>query len=331
MTRVLVTGATGFLGRHLCRHLLDLGYEVRGTRRQNVAGSGDQSIQWTTLPTIGPDTDWTAALDGVAYVIHLAHRAHQIDVHGDDARTALFRISVDGTRSLASAVASVRDLRRLILVSSIGAMRSFAERALTEESPCQPDTDYGRSKLEAEDVLRSILADTSADWCIVRPPLVYGPGNPGNMARLLRLVETGVPLPLGAIENRRSFVYIGNLIDALERCMHHPGASRQTFLVSDSTDVSTPELLRILGRVSGKAVRIFPVPLRILRGMGRLGDGLLRVTGRSYGIDTYGVDRLTHSLTVDASAIRRAIGWSPRFTLEEGLSVTLGPDGLISG
>src|SRR5690606_4094669 len=151
-------------------------------------------------------------------------------------------------------------VKRLVFVSSIGAVCTLSEETVTESTPCDPESDYGKSKRGAELKLQEILADAPADWCILRPTLVYGPENPGNMLRLLQLIKTGLPLPLGSVRNRRSFVFVGNLVDALEKCMHHPGVSRKIFHVSDNEVFSTPELLGLLGRQTGRPVRLLPFP-----------------------------------------------------------------------
>lgn len=324
MSLFLVTGATGFVGRHLCKLLHESGHSIRATRR-STDGASDFSvpIEWIDGIEIGPDTDWFAALDGVEFVIHLAALAHQIGAKGERRLNEFMRINAHGTRRLADAIAASRTVSRLVFTSSVGAVKSIAHETITAATPCDPQNDYGRSKRAAELEIEEVLRMTRADWCIIRPTLVYGPGNPGNMARLLELIYRRIPLPFGAIRNQRSFVFVGNLADALVRCATNPGASRQTFLISDGESVSTAELTRRLAHHACVPARIFPMPPALLRCLGIAGDIFSRCTGKSTGFDSYSVERLTGSLAVDSSLIRSATGWRPVFTMEEGLARTL--------
>lgn len=271
------------------------------------------------VPDIGPATDWGEALDGVTAVAHLAGLAHQVGltVGPEDYE----RVNVAGTRGLATAARDA-SVHRFVFISSIGAVCSQSDTVVDERTPPEPDTAYGESKLRAERAVRAALRDTGTDWVILRPPLVYGPGNPGNMARLLKLVRTGLPLPFGAIRNRRSFIYVGNLVDAILHGLDSRGAARGTFVVSDGREVSTPELIRLLGTVAGYPARLIPVPVAGLRLMGRFGDGVRALAGYSVGFDSYSVDRLVGSLKVDASAFRDATGWEPPTEMEAGLKAT---------
>lgn len=324
MSLFLVTGASGFVGRHVCKTLHERGHKIRATRRSNQ-GALDfpVPVEWIDRIEIGPDTDWFAALDGVDYVIHLAALAHQIGAKGEGRLDEFMRINADGTRRLAEAIAVSRTVSRLVFTSSIGAVKSIADETITAATPCEPQSDYGRSKRVAELVIEEVLRETRADWCIIRPTLVYGPGNPGNMARLLKLVNRGMPLPFGAIRNQRSLVFVGNLADALVHCAINPGASRQTFLISDGENVSTGELTCRLARHARVPARIFPMPAALLRCVGLASDLVFRCTGRSTGLDSYSVERLTGSLAVDSSLLRSATGWQPPFTMDEGLAQTL--------
>lgn len=321
---VLVTGATGFVGRHLCKHLAAKGYQVRGSFRQSSSIIDElQDIDWVSITDIGPDTDWSEALDGVQYIVHLAALAHQIGTKGQGRLDEFMHVNAGGTRQLAEQCLSVGTVQRIIYVSSIGAVCSMNSSRVTDETPCTPDMDYGKSKLAGEIALRETLTQShSPDWCILRPTLVYGPGNPGNMARLLKLVKTGLPLPFASINNQRSFIFIRNLVDAIEKTLTHPAASRKTFLVSDGEDVSTPQLIRILAEQSGHTARLVSMPIAVLEFIGKAGDGVERLLGISTGLDTYSVQRLTGSLVVDSLSIRREIDWSPPYTLAQGLKLT---------
>ena len=186
------------------------------------------------------------------------------------------------------------------------------DEAIREDSPTRPHTPYGRSKLEAEEGLARLRAEAGLKATILRPPLVYGPGNPGNMARLMRLIRSGLPLPLASLRNRRSLLYVGNLTDALLRCAGSPAAVGATWLVADSRDLSTPELVRQLARAMGLPARLLPFP-----------PGALRLLGRALGRQA-DVERLAGSLWLDCTRIRRELGWSAPVPVEEGLRLTAG-------
>lgn len=320
--RFLVTGATGFVGRHCCRQLLEQGHQVRAAVRRSSSHELSPPVETVEIDGIGPSTDWAPALVGIDVVIHLAGVAHRLGAEAQDASPDLFRVNAEGTAKLAADVASHGQNQRLVFLSSIGVVASTSETVLTEESPCSPTGDYGRSKLQGETEIRSILADSSSDWCIVRAPLVYGPGNPGNMARLGKLVRLRLPLPFSSIANRRSFVYVGNLTHFLLCCALHPDASRQTFLVSDSQDLSTPRLVRMIATSSGRRVILFPMAPGLARLAGRVGDWIGERFGLRFGLDTYSVDRLWGSLAIDASKARRLLGWNPPWDVETGLRRT---------
>lgn len=321
MGLILVTGATGFIGQHLCPLLTQRGHNVRGTLRKRVAPSEFPTcMQWVEIGDIGPSTEWSLALEDVDCVIHLAGLAHRPGTNGEKQAAEFMRVNAEGTRRLAEAVSKSPSVSRLVFVSSVGAVKSISDVVITDSTPCEPDSAYGRSKRAAELALEEVLQNSKVDWCVIRPTLVYGPGNPGNMARLLKGVSAGIPLPLSAIRNRRSFVFVKNLVDALERCAFHPGASRRVFMISDGEVVSTPQFLRELSRHCGKRILLFPVPRRVLKGLGKMGDVISRLLGRPVGFDSYSVNRVIGSLVVDISSLQQAIAWQPSFTMDQGLA-----------
>lgn len=321
---VLVTGATGFIGQQLCRYLFATGYRVRSTfRRPSALLEQFPQIEWVHVPEIESETCWESALTNVDYVVHLAALAHQLGKSGEGRLAEFMAINAEGTARLAQAVAVSTSVKRLVFVSSFSAVRSLCNEQMTETTPCAPETDYGKSKLAGEKRLQEILQESQADWCILRPPLVYGPGNPGNMERLLKLIRTGLPLPLDRVDNRRSFIYIGNLIEAIERCLWHPGASQKTFFISDYEVVSTVELLTLLAKQVNKPLRLITVPRPLMNGIAAFGDLLSQATGKSVGIDSYSLSRLLGSLYADPTPLYQAIDWNPPFTLADGLHATL--------
>lgn len=307
---ILVTGATGFVGRPLCEQLLLNGFNVRGsvwiaeTPTNLPAGA-----QHVPIASIGPDTNWTTALTGIDTVIHLAARVHVMDETSGDPLTAYRLVNVAGTERLARQAAAA-GVRRLVFLSSVKVHGEESVAPYAEENSPAPQDPYGVSKLEAENVLRKIAVETGLEVVIIRPPLVYGSGVKANFRNLLKIVERGIPLPLAGINNARSLIYLGNLIDAIMTCSTHPQAAGQTFLVSDGEDVSTPQLIRQLAAALDRPVRLLPFPLSLMRLAGKL-------TGKSMA-----VDRLLGSLVVDSSKIRRELGWKPPFTMAEGLAET---------
>lgn len=319
---VLVTGATGFVGRHLCQILLTRGYAVRGTYRNKLRCGAFPQIQWVELNDIGPDTDWMNALESVDYVVHLAALAHQIGQRGKERTEDLRRINAEGTRRLVETIAGCEYIRRFVFLSSIGVVGSSSVSQITDVTPCNPDTNYGMTKILAEQYIQDILKASVTDWCIIRSPLVYGPGNPGNMERLFKLIRMRFPLPFGSISNRRSFIFVGNLIDLIEKCLGYPKASRKIFLASDGEDMSTPELVRRLAQSLGYSVNFFPMPIRVLKLLGWLGDCVELLTGRSLGIDSYSVNRLITSLFVDMSSTQSVLNWHPPYSVDTALHLT---------
>jgi nucleoside-diphosphate-sugar epimerase len=306
---VLVTGATGFVGRALVPQLVASGYRIRAALRtpSDALPAGVASVQ---IGEIGPDTDWRAALAGVDAVVHLAARAHVLDERSADA-LALYR-AVNATAAVRLAeAAAASGVRRFVFLSSVRAHGARTTGApFTEASPLAATDPYGRSKVEAETGLAALARTSRLEVVVLRPPLVYGAEARGNFARLAKLVERGVPLPLGAVRNRRSLVYIGNLVHAIVRSLDRPEAAGQTFMVSDGEDVSTAELVRRIARALGRTPHLIPVPPALLR----LGGSLL---GRRED-----VARLLDDLVVDSSHIRRTLGWSPPYTLDQGLAET---------
>jgi nucleoside-diphosphate-sugar epimerase len=184
-----------------------------------------------------------------------------------------------------------------------------------------PDTPYGTSKRDAELSIQRILLPAKADWCIVRPCLVYGANNPGNMRRLMQLLESGLPLPLRSVANRRSFLYVGNLVAAIEQCLESPRASRQIFNLSDGVAFSTPDLLRLLANLTNRSARLFPFPAAGLKAVGKLGDVLSWIFRRPVPVDSYSVERLLGSLEVDIGFIQTTLGWKPPFSPEQAFSL----------
>ncbi len=306
--RVLVTGANGFVGRALGRELLRRGRRVRAAVRRD-AGLPD-GCEARVVGDLGPDTDWSAALDGVDAVAHLAARVHVMRERAADPLAAFRRTNVDGTLRLARSAAAA-GVRRLVFLSSVKALgEATPDGPFTDSSPANPRDPYGVSKREAETGLSELAARSRMEVAILRPPLVYGPGVKGNFLSLLRLIERGVPLPLAAIANRRSLLYLGNLVDAVDLCLSHDGAAGRTFLIRDGEDLSSAELVRRLAAALGRRAPLLSLP-----------EGVLRLAASCIGRRA-AAQRLLGSLTVDDGRIRSELDWQPPFTVDQGLAET---------
>ena len=305
MRRVLVTGATGFVGRVLCPMLRSQDWDVVTASRR---GSGQP--REVIVGEIGSHTNWRDALDGVDTIIHLAARVHVMQESERNPLDAFMKVNALGTERLARTAAEM-GVKRLVLVSTVKVNGEATITApFTEEMPPAPEDPYGQSKLEAEKALWKVAEETGLEGVVIRPPLVYGPGVKGNFQSLLGLVNSGLPLPLGNCDNRRSLVYVDNLSSALCLVAEHPEASGNIFLVSDREDLSTSDLIRRTAIAIGKRPRLFPFPHSLL-----LLAGLL--TGK-----TAMIERLTGSLQIDPSKIVKELGWLPPFNVNEGLKRT---------
>jgi len=302
----MITGATGFVGSRLARSLAEAGHDIVevGRRASSVAAT------FSCVDSISDTTDYRNALSGCDVVIHLAARVHVMHDDVEDPLAAFRAVNLHGTVNLARQAAAA-GVKRFVYVSSIKVNGECTDvKPFTEADDPHPQDPYGVSKWEAEQALENISHETGMEMVIVRPPLVYGPGVKANFYSLLKLVSKGLPLPLGSIHNRRSMIYVDNLVDALILCATHPAAAGQTYLLSDGEDVSTPQLVKEIAIAMKRPDRVFPFPLSIMRLAARM-------TGRSPA-----VDRLTQSLEIDNSKIRKELGWQPPYSMQQGLQKT---------
>jgi nucleoside-diphosphate-sugar epimerase len=322
MQTVLVTGATGFIASHLLPILHQQGWFISAAIRQNPLKLLSIPLKTISVGDIDGNTNWQEALAGIDVVIHLAARAHIFQEYTPDSETEFFNVNAEGTANLVKQSIDA-GVKHFIFISSIGAMATLSDRILAENSPCHPDTSYGLSKLKAEQALIHLAKNSEMTWTILRPTLVYGAGNPGNMERLIKLVNLGLPLPFGAINNRRSFLFVGNLVDAIATCLTHPQAINQTFIVSDGQDLSTPQLIRLLAQQIQKPCILLPVPSNLLKLLGSMGDRVEFLLKRTIPLNSVTVERLTGSLAVDSSHIQKTLNWQPPFKIEQGLQQTI--------
>ena len=303
---VWVTGAAGFAGSALCTTLAAHGMQVRAAVR--IAHTRDEvSIGDLAAAT---EMQLRPLLDGVSSVVHLAARTHMPGESGGGDLEMYRRINVDATRRLATAAAEA-GVKRFVFLSSIkvNGEQTF-DRPYTENDAPRPEDAYGISKWEAEQALHEVAAKTGLGVVILRPPLVYGSGVKANFLRLMRLVARGVPLPLAGIDNRRSMVYLGNLVDAIRVCLEAPAARGRTYLVSDGPDLSTPELVRGIADALDVRPRLLHCPVSLLKVAGTLAGQRAQVA------------RLTRSLQVDSSRLHVELGWRPPHTVARGLADT---------
>lgn len=308
MQGILVTGASGFIGHALSIELLRCGYSVLASFRQS-AGMSNLAAGVTPLAvaSIDGDTNWRGALTSCDAVIHLAARVHVSREQVSDQLAAYRAVNAEGTLNLARQAAQ-EGVRRFIFISSIGVNGTETfHRPFAADDRVSPSTPYAVSKYEAEMGLRAISSETGMDVVIIRPPLVYGARAPGSFALLLRWIQRGLPLPLGAVDNKRSLVALDNLLDLIVTCIQHPAAANQVLLVSDGEDLSTPDLIRRMAAVLNKPTRILAVPPPLLQwGAQILGKADM-------------AKRLFTSLQVDISKTRLTLGWVPPIKVNEGL------------
>lgn len=306
---VLLTGASGFIGRAIYEDLVLRGHTVRAaTRRAASPGAGSEVFE---IDGIDGTTDWRGGLEGVEVVIHSAARVHVMNEREAEPLVAFRRVNVDGTVNLARQAAAA-GVRRFIFISSIkvNGEATLPGRPYCADDEPAPADPYAISKMEAEAGLRELARGTDLDVVIIRPVLVYGPGVKANFLTMMRWLNKGIPLPFGAIDNRRSLVALENLVDLVHRCMTHPAVANQTFLVSDGDDLSTTCLLRRMAQALGKPARLVPVPGRVLTlGANLLGRGAL-------------AQRLCGSLQVDIEKTRSLLDWTPPVSVDQALAQT---------
>lgn len=303
---VLLTGASGFVGKRLARRIHGQGvFKLTcAVRRSGSAVCGEEVV----VNGLGEETDWLEALNGQAVVIHTAARAHVMKDEVVDPLAEYRRVNVDGTLNLARQAAKV-GIRRFVFISSIkvnGEQTPSSKPFNADDMPA-PEDAYGISKMEAEQKLQAFADAIGMELVIIRPPLVYGLGVKGNFASMIKLVDKGLPLPLGAVHNKRSLVALDNLVDLIVTCIDHPAAANQVFLAGDGQDLSTTDLLRSVGEAMGKPARLIPVP-----------TGLLMFGATLLGKKAV-AQRVLGSLQVDISKARNVLGWEPPLSVKEGL------------
>ncbi len=305
---VLVVGASGFVGRAVVPALQRRGLQVRAASRTPLAEW--QDVEFQPLPDLTVrGTDWSASLAGVSGVVYLAARVHVMNDQDPDPLGAYRAVNRDAALELAAAAAAA-GVRRFVYLSSVKVNGEATTRPLVETDPPHPVDPYGQSKWEAEQALLDLGRRTGLEVVVLRPPLVYGPGVKANFMALARAAGQGLPLPIGAVDNRRSMVYVENLADLIATVLSHPAAAGETFFAVDAEDLSTPALTRHLAQAQGRTPWLPRLPVPILERLGAL-------TGKAPLIH-----RLTSSLQVSGEKAHRLLGWTPPYPVWQALART---------
>jgi len=299
--RVLLTGASGFLGQALIEKLANCpDIDLRATTSGEISPAVANNISCYRGFDLAKELNWEPVLNNVDVIIHTAARVHVMDETSADPLAEFRKINVDGTINLATQAAKSK-VKRFIYISSIKVNgESTTNKPFHADDMPAPEDAYGVSKQEAEDKLRELAARTGMEVVIIRPPLIYGPGVKGNFQKMIRLLNKGIPLPLGSVKNKRSFVSIDNLMSLIVVCLDHPQAANETFLISDGEDLSIAELLKKIGQLMNKRVYLLPLPHNILK--------LAALLLRKKTI----FQRVCGSLQVDINKNSQLLNWKPQ-------------------
>jgi nucleoside-diphosphate-sugar epimerase len=308
VSKILLTGASGFVGKRIAYALVQKNTPLIFSNRKAMCIAGGEC---KVVDDISDSTDWSHCLGDVASVIHCAARVHVMQETAANPLQSFRQVNVAGTVRLAQQ-AALAGVKQFIFLSSVkvNGEETKPGTAFTEGCQPKPTDPYGISKFEAEQALFELGRKTGMAITVIRPPLVYGPGVGANFLSLLRLVRRGIPLPLGGLKNQRSFVFIDNLVSLVTCCINNPNAYNQIFLVSDGHDLSTPELLKKVAASFSVSSHLLPCPPSVLMFMANL-------VGKKSA-----ADRLCQSLQLDISKTKSQLGWSPPYTVEQGLQLT---------
>jgi nucleoside-diphosphate-sugar epimerase len=306
---ILVTGASGFVGNALCAALSEAHIPFRGASRTLISNPGsDFNFNLWSVGELNKNTNWCRALVDATCVIHCASKVHSMGGESQNNLSEYRVVNVDGTRRLAEQAVAA-GVKRFIYISSIkvNGERTECDAPFSVRDSPSPKDAYSLSKYEAEEALFKISSETGLEVVVIRPPLIYGPRVKGNLARLLMLIRRRIPLPLGALRNRRSFVGIDNLLDLTIRCVDHPSASGQVFLVSDGDDLTVATFAKYIADAMQCPSRFFDVP-----------PSLLRLAGKILGRQAE-IDRFVGTLQIDISETRKILEWTPMLCVKEGI------------
>lgn len=305
---ILITGASGFVGKTLCQSLIETEHQIIALSRSTVASS---NIKHFEIAYFDGSTNLTDALNGVDVVIHLAGRAHVLNDKTENSYQKYAEVNIDATKKLALQAANC-GAKRFIFISSIKVNgEATSTQPFNEANIPKPEDDYGKTKYEAEKELRLIAANSKMEVVIIRPPLIYGKGVKANFKNLIKLCQTRLPLPLGAIHNKRSMVHVDNLVDFIIICISHPKAANEIFLISDDEDISTSTLIRAIRQSLGIPALLIPIPQRWC-------IFLLNSIGKK-SLAT----RLCGNLQADIRKAKTLLNWKPPYTFKQGIQKTI--------
>lgn len=300
---ILVTGATGYLGKAVCHHLLSQGYRLRVVVR-SLDTIWPEHVDVFNIMGIEQSTNWEGALENVSTIIHCAARVHILNDSSASPLEEFRKVNALATINLAKQ-AERACVKKFIFISSIGVNGTeTSHRPFYADDKPWPDTPYAVSKWEAEQALIKLSNETKLKYVIIRPPLIYGPNAPGNFAKLLDAINSYYPIPLGRVNNLRSFVALDNVVDLIATCIDHPKADNQIFLVSDNEDLSTADFIRKIAKARNKAAFILPLPQNWL-------ELVARLTGKEKQ-----VRKLTASLQVNIDKTLTRLSWQPKVSVD---------------
>lgn len=301
---IAITGANGFIGKNLSNHLISKGLEVRKIQRS----PGKDIIN---IDEINEHTDWKLALKGVDIVIHCASKLDNSSSNKTLSDNSYMEINFKGTKNLVSEAMNA-GVKRFIFLSTVKVLGEFTKKGLPfkSNSKVNPQSQYALSKLHAENEVKSICKENRMEYVIVRSTLVYGPGVRANFLNLIKIVKSRLPIPLLSIKNSRSILYLGNLLDFIEECIENPLAKNKTFLLSDQKPVSTPDLIKLIGKAFNVRTLLIYIPNIILKILATL----TRTTKK--------MEKLQESLEIDAGEAYKELNFQPSYTTLEGLNIT---------
>jgi nucleoside-diphosphate-sugar epimerase len=307
---VLVTGANGYIGRAVVNRLMSEQKHIPVAAVRSMKIADKSQCLYVETGDLSADNDWSEILKDIDVIIHTAGIAHTKDCYNKKYLKRILEVNTEATLSLARQAVKA-GVRRFIFISSMGVYGNPNNMAIKNCDIPNPVEPYAISKFKAENGLRDISKSSRLELTILRPPMVYGPSSPGNLSKLVKLIERKIPLPLASVKNRRSFIFIGNLTDIIVKCVDSPNVIGKTYIVCDNEAISTPELIRKLSSELGVAPMLFAFP-----------PGILKLISQIFGVQRQ-ISSLIDSFEIDCKTIGKDLEWTPPFTISQGLHITI--------